>query len=161
MAECPRPGDDAAPNRRTSSGASPVGEQRGAVMPVHNASFRSAAARRMAVGAAAVAATGLAVVLASAVPAAADAGLQPAVPAGYWTPGRIWSVVAGVTGLAGTVTGAVALARAAVRARAATVRLGGAAAVAGLTCAVIGAAVVAAAEGGPGTGYGIVGGFID
>ena len=32
---------------------------------------------------------------------------------------------------------------------------------AGLACAVIGALVVAAAEGGPGTGYGIVGGFVD
>lgn len=57
-------------------------------MPVHNASFRSAAARRMAVGAAAVAATGLAVVLASAVPAAADAGLcSPPSPPGTGRPG--------------------------------------------------------------------------
>ena len=59
-------------------------------MPVHNASFRSAAARRMAVGAAAVAATGLAVVLASAVPG--DVAVQApwrAVRVRAQPPGRI------------------------------------------------------------------------
>lgn len=32
---------------------------------------------------------------------------------------------------------------------------------AGLTCTIIGVLVVAAAKGGPGTGYGIVGGWVD
>ncbi|WP_405148686.1 DUF6223 family protein [Sphaerisporangium sp. NBC_01403] len=32
---------------------------------------------------------------------------------------------------------------------------------AGLACTVIGGLVVAAADGGPGTGYGIVGGYVD
>ena len=131
-------------------------------MPVRSVSSRFASAGRTAVAAGAGLAAAFLATALFAEPAAAHAGLQPApVGVGYWTPGRIWSVVAGTAGLAGVVTGGLALARAAVRARAATVRPAGTAVAAGLACAVIGAVVVAAAEGGPGTGYGIVGGFID
>ncbi|MBB5775434.1 DUF6223 family protein [Nonomuraea jabiensis] len=70
------------------------------------------------------------------------------------TPGRLWSLVAIVLGLAGVVLGGLALARANGRRRAAV------ALAAGLAGAVVGGLVVAAAEGGPGTGYGIVGGYI-
>ena len=73
------------------------------------------------------------------------------------TPGRSWSLVAIALGLGGVVLGGPALARSG--------RGGGAgrtraivALVAGLTATVIGAWVVAAARGGPVTGYGIVGG---
>lgn len=69
------------------------------------------------------------------------------------TSGRLWSLVAVAVGLAGVVAGGSALARSA-RRRAVT------ALAAGLVSAVVGGLVVAAAEGGPGTGYGIVGGFI-
>ncbi|MFI6395083.1 DUF6223 family protein [Nonomuraea sp. NPDC050547] len=73
------------------------------------------------------------------------------------TSGRLWSVIAAVIGLAGVVVGGLALARStAPRRRGAVVAL-----VAGAACMVIGALVVAAAKGGPGTGYGIVGGFVD
>lgn len=131
-------------------------------MPVRSVSSRFASAGRTAVAAGAGLAAAFLATALFAEPAAAHAGLQPApVGVGYWTPGRIWSVVAGTTGLAGVVTGGLALARAAVRARAVTVRLAGTAVTAGLACAIIGALVVAAAEGGPGTGYGIVGGVID
>jgi hypothetical protein len=75
------------------------------------------------------------------------------------TPGRIAGGVAALVALAGVVIGALALARSARRTgtgkRHAVVALG-----AGLTAMLIGGLVVAAAEGGPGTGYGIVGGFI-
>jgi hypothetical protein len=66
------------------------------------------------------------------------------------TPGRLWSVAAALLGLAGVVAGGLALARG----RGAVLALG-----TGLTGAVIGGLVVAAADGGPGTGYGIVGGY--
>ncbi|GAA3159012.1 DUF6223 family protein [Nonomuraea salmonea] len=74
------------------------------------------------------------------------------------TTGRVWSVVGAVLGLAGIAIGGLALARP-------TGRLGrrGAAIAltAGLATAVIGGWIIAAAEGGPGTGYGIVGGYVD
>ena len=68
------------------------------------------------------------------------------------TAGRAWSLVGSAIGLTGVVFGLLALAR----------RRGGAvvAAVCGVAGAVIGALVVGFAEGGPGTGYGIVGGYI-
>ncbi|MEU6827515.1 DUF6223 family protein [Nocardia beijingensis] len=70
------------------------------------------------------------------------------------TPGRFWSLVGVAVGLLGVVTGVRALIQP-------TGRRG---AIAALTAGVIGLAlgglVVAAAEGGPGTGYGIVGGFV-
>ncbi|SEF35975.1 hypothetical protein SAMN05421837_109132 [Amycolatopsis pretoriensis] len=66
------------------------------------------------------------------------------------TPGRVWSVIAAVVGLAGVVAGVLAL----TRGRGAVVALGS-----GIAGAAGGAVVVAAAKGGPGTGYGIVGGW--
>ncbi|RSD21933.1 DUF6223 family protein [Amycolatopsis eburnea] len=66
------------------------------------------------------------------------------------TPGRLWSLVGAALGIAGVVLGALALRR-------------GKGAVAALVTGVagvgIGGWVVAAAKGGPGTGYGIVGGY--
>jgi hypothetical protein len=73
-----------------------------------------------------------------------------AVSSAAVTPGRLWSVAAALLGLAGVVAGGLALARG----RGAALALG-----TGLTGAVIGGLVVAAADGGPGTGYGIVGGY--
>ena len=67
------------------------------------------------------------------------------------TPGRLWSVIATLTGLTGVVAGGLALARG----RGAVVAVG-----AGLAGAIGGGVVVAAAKGGPGTGYGIVGGYV-
>ncbi|MEO3796871.1 DUF6223 family protein [Nonomuraea sp. B10E15] len=92
--------------------------------------------------------------------AAAHVLVQP-VDAYTFTSGRLWSVVGALLGLAGAVIGGLALARSARRIgnggrRGAAVALG-----AGLACTVIGGLVVAAAEGGPGTGYGIVGGWVD
>lgn len=66
------------------------------------------------------------------------------------TPGRLWSVLAALVGVAGVVAGGLALARG----RGAVVALA-----AGIAAAVGGGVVVAAAKGGPGTGYGIVGGY--
>lgn len=85
--------------------------------------------------------------------AAAQVLAQP-VGAYDLTTGRLWSVVGGVLGVAGIVIGGLALVRS--TGRGAIVALA-----AGLGAAVIGGLVVAAAEGGPGTGYGIVGGFVD
>ena len=71
----------------------------------------------------------------------------------YLTPGRAWSLVAVFFGVVGVVIGILALRR--------TMRRGPVVAlVAGLVGTVIGGLVVAAADGGPGTGYGIVGGFV-
>ncbi|QYC42109.1 hypothetical protein Nocox_22525 [Nonomuraea coxensis DSM 45129] len=77
------------------------------------------------------------------------------------TSGRLWSAVAALLGLAGIVAGALALARAARRTGGFGRRGAVAALAAGLAAVVIGAWVVAAAEGGPGAGYGIVGGWVD
>lgn len=84
---------------------------------------------------------------------------QSVVDAGTWTPGRIAGTIALVLALAGVVVGGLALARSARRIgnngkRGAVVAL-----VAGLGGTAVGGYVVAAAEGGPGTGYGVVGGF--
>ncbi|MER5642973.1 DUF6223 family protein [Streptosporangium sp. NPDC002524] len=124
-----------------------------------------------------------------AVPAAAHVSLQLAPVGSYTlTAGRVWSMVAVLAGLVGVVAGGLALARSTGRIgpgpgpgpgagagsgpgagsgsgpgsgsvfgsgrRGAVVAL-----VAGLVGVVIGGLVVAAADGGPGTGYGIVGGF--
>ncbi|KDN18392.1 DUF6223 family protein [Amycolatopsis rifamycinica] len=74
-----------------------------------------------------------------------------AVSAYDLTPGRLWSLIAMVPGLAGVVAGVLALRRG----RGAVVALAG-----GLAAVVVGGWVVAAAKGGPGTGYGIVGGYV-
>lgn len=68
------------------------------------------------------------------------------------TAGRTWSVVAAVLGLGGLVLGGLALSG---RFRFPVVGL--AVSVAG---SVVGLLVVVMAKGGPGTGYGIVGGYI-
>jgi hypothetical protein len=67
------------------------------------------------------------------------------------TAGRAWSLAGAVLGLAGVVFGVLALTR----------RRGAVVAVAaGAAGVVIGALVVVMAKGGPGTGYGIVGGYV-
>jgi hypothetical protein len=92
-------------------------------------------------------------------PAAAHVLAQPDPASAYTlTAGRFWSVVATLVGLTGVVIGGLAFARAG---RIGTGRRGAIVALAaGLAGAAIGGLVVAAAEGGPGTGYGIVGGFV-
>lgn len=67
------------------------------------------------------------------------------------TAGRAWSLAGAVLGLVGVVFGVLALRRR----RGAVVAFGG-----GVAGVVIGALVVAMAKGGPGTGYGIVGGYL-
>ena len=74
------------------------------------------------------------------------------------TAGRAWSLVAILLGVVGMVIGARTLARSSPGGpvtRRATLSLS-----VGLLGTVIGGAVVAASDGGPGTGYGIVGGFV-
>lgn len=79
---------------------------------------------------------------------------QPAAVSSYTlTGGRFWSLVGVALGLAGVVVGGMALSRRG--GRKAIVAL-----VLGLAGAFIGGVVVAAADGGPGTGAGIVGGFV-
>lgn len=68
------------------------------------------------------------------------------------TAGRAWSLVGGALGLVGVVLGVMALAG---RFRLPVVTLA-----LGVAGAVIGLVVVAMAQGGPGTGYGIVGGYV-
>ncbi len=68
------------------------------------------------------------------------------------TSGRLWGTTAGLLALAGAIVGGLALARPSTRA--ATVAL-----LAGLAGLVVGAVVVATADGGPGSGSGIVGGY--
>ncbi|MFD2083392.1 hypothetical protein SAMN05421678_10194 [Actinopolymorpha cephalotaxi] len=84
---------------------------------------------------------------------------QPAAPGAYTlTAGRSWAMVAMALGVAGAIAGGLALAN-----RAGTVtrrRRALAALVAGSAGTVVGGLVVAAADGGPGTGYGIVGGVL-
>lgn len=72
------------------------------------------------------------------------------------TAGRFWSLVAAFVGLAGVVVGGMALARYRRFGR----RSHAVALTAGVVGMAIGGGVVAAAEGGPGTGYGIVGGYV-
>jgi len=90
---------------------------------------------------------------------ALQALVQPATSAYALTAGRFWSLVAALVGLAGVVIGGFAQSGSARRRglgrRGAVIAL-----VAGATGAVIGGLVVGAAEGGPGTGYGLVGGFV-
>jgi hypothetical protein len=81
--------------------------------------------------------------------------LAAAVDAGTLTTGRLVGSVAALVALAGVIIGGLALTRSGNGRRRANVAL-----VAGLTGMVAGGLVVAAAEGGPGTGYGIVGGFV-
>lgn len=79
--------------------------------------------------------------------------LLAAVSTSSLSAGRLWSLVAGALGVAGVVVGVLSLTR--------TARRGAVAAlVAGVVAVVVGGLVVAAAEGGPGTGYGIVGGYV-
>lgn len=88
--------------------------------------------------------------------APALAGTSPEQVDSYvMTSGRVWSLAGAGLGLAGTVLGGLALAGTRVGRKGAVAALG-----AGLVGGVIGALVVAVAEGGPGTGYGIVGGYI-
>lgn len=82
--------------------------------------------------------------------------LQSATTYGL-TAGRFWSLVAAFAGIAGIVVGALALAR---RRRFAGRRSPIVAMAAGVVGMAVGGAVVAAAKGGPGTGYGIVGGYV-
>ncbi len=100
-------------------------------------------------------------VLELATPAAAHVFVQPTAATAYaLTPGRLWSLVAALLGLAAVVIGGVAL-RSAGRVGDGNGKTGAIVAlVVGLTGAVIGGFVVAAADGGPGTGYGMVGGFM-
>ncbi|RSN55208.1 hypothetical protein DMH01_33340 [Amycolatopsis sp. WAC 04182] len=83
--------------------------------------------------------------------------LSEPIAAAYLTSGRLWSLVAALVGVIGVVVGGLALARI----RSGNTRRG---AFVALTAGLLGMAgggyVVAAAEGGPGTGYGIVGGFV-
>ncbi len=93
-------------------------------------------------------------------PAAADTALQQAdTPAYTLTAGRLWSLVAIALGLIGLVTGVAAGARIlggpSTQRRNAILAL-----VAALACSVIGGTVVLFADGGPGSGSGIVGGFL-
>ncbi|MFF0309106.1 DUF6223 family protein [Streptosporangium sp. NPDC004379] len=81
---------------------------------------------------------------------------QP-VGVGYFTAGRIWALVAMAPALAGVVAGVSAL-RAADRTGAA--RKAAAALASGPAGMVVGGLVVVNSEGGPGTGGGIVGGYL-
>jgi hypothetical protein len=93
--------------------------------------------------------------------AAAHLVVPLAVAGSYFTPGRLWSMVGMLFGLVGVVVGNRARARSARVGGVAGSRNGaGGALAAGVVGLVIGVGVVAAADGGPGTGYGIVGGFI-
>lgn len=81
-----------------------------------------------------------------------------AVDAYTMTTGRLVGTVAVLVALTGVIVGVLALTRPA--GRFGTGRAGAVVAlVAGLVGMLVGGWVVAAAEGGPGTGYGIVGGF--
>ena len=103
---------------------------------------------------------GLLAVVGSATPAAAQLLVPLTGPGAYaLTAGRFWSLVAALIGLAGVVVGGLALARPA--SRIGTRRRGAIAALAaGLAGVIIGGFVVAGADGGPGSGSGIVGGFL-
>jgi len=71
------------------------------------------------------------------------------------TPGRIVASVASLVALAGVIAGGIALARFRTARRGPVVALA-----TGLAGALTGTLVVAAADGGPGTGHGIVGGYV-
>ncbi|MFI6294851.1 DUF6223 family protein [Nonomuraea sp. NPDC050790] len=89
------------------------------------------------------------------VPATLFTALGHTAPDYALTTGRLWSLVAAALGLVSVLAGVLTLARAR-RGRQGPIT----ALASGLAGAVIGGLVVAAAEGGPGTGYGIVGGYI-
>ena len=72
------------------------------------------------------------------------------------TPGRIVGTAAVLIAVAGVVVGWRALRRRTGNER----RMSIVSLVAGITAMVVGGIVVGAAEGGPGTGYGIVGGYV-
>ncbi|MET0237717.1 MAG: DUF6223 family protein [Kibdelosporangium sp.] len=94
-----------------------------------------------------------------ATPAIAHILAQQTTSAYALTAGRVWSLVAAALGLAGVIIGGLVLARPAGRiatsGKGAIVALGS-----GLACMVIGGLIVAMADGGPGSGSGIVGGFV-
>jgi hypothetical protein len=94
-----------------------------------------------------------------ATPAAAHPTVQSAaVGAATLTTGRLVGSVGALVALAGVIVGGLAMARSTRRVGAG--RRGAVVAMmTGLAGVVIGGLVVAAAKGGPGTGYGIVGGF--
>jgi hypothetical protein len=103
--------------------------------------------------------TGLLGGFALATPAAAHVSAQSAAVDPYTlTTGRLLGTAATLLAVLGVVIGGLASARStggsANRRRGAVVAL-----VAGLTGMVIGGLVVATAKGGPGTGYGVVGGY--
>ncbi|NUO58494.1 MAG: hypothetical protein HOV71_15740 [Hamadaea sp.] len=77
-----------------------------------------------------------------------------AVAAYTLTTGRLFGTVAALLALAGAVLGVLALIRPAAARRRATFALG-----TGLAGLVVGGFVVGLAKGGPGTGYGVVGGW--
>ena len=67
------------------------------------------------------------------------------------TAGRTWSLIGAAAGVFGVVMGVLALRRG---------RSGLVAAIGGGVAVVLGVVVVLMAKGGPGTGYGIVGGYV-
>jgi hypothetical protein len=67
------------------------------------------------------------------------------------TAGRMWSLIGAGAGVFGVVMGVLALRRG---------RSGVVGVIAGGVAVVLGAVVVLMAKGGPGTGYGIVGGYV-
>lgn len=98
--------------------------------------------------------------LALASPAAADIAIQQTdTPSYALTAGRLWSLVAAALGLIGVSIALLARARvlggAKTQRRNAMLALGN-----GLIGAVVGGVVVAVADGGPGSGSGIVGGYL-
>jgi len=99
-------------------------------------------------------------VVAFATPAAADIAIQQTdAPSYALTAGRLWSVVAAVLGLIGVAIGLLARTRrlgaTKTRQRSTALGLG-----TGMAGAIIGGVVVAVADGGPGSGSGIVGGYM-
>src|SRR3712207_7065217 len=99
-------------------------------------------------------------VLGLATPAAAHVVQPTAATAQALTPGRLWSLVAALLGLAGVVIGGMAL-RSAGRIGDGNGRNGAIVAlVVGLTGAVIGGGVVGAPPGGSGTAPGVAGGVL-
>jgi FtsH-binding integral membrane protein len=98
--------------------------------------------------------------LGSAAPAAAHVVVQSTgAGVGALTPGRSWSVVAVLLGLTGAIVGGLALSRSPGPGTRSG-RGGVVALVTGLAGTGVGGLVVAAADGGPGTGSGIVGGLL-
>lgn len=99
-------------------------------------------------------------VVAFATPAAADIAIQQTdAPSYALTAGRLWSVIAAVLGLIGVAIGLLARTRrlgaTKTRQRSTALGLG-----TGMAGAIIGGVVVAVADGGPGSGSGIVGGYM-